>query len=203
MAKQLADVRTGTAVTAVRRHAGCAEVSFTDADGEPRAGSFDGVVVATHPDQALRLIADPTRAERDVLGAFRYSRNDTVLHTDASVLPASPRVRSSWNYALRSCSADSGQVELSYYMNRLQRLPAWRDYVVSLNPGRDIPDGQVIARMAYEHPVYDPPALAAQRRLPELNDGITAYAGAYHGWGFHRGRLPGRARGRRVTGGRW
>jgi predicted NAD/FAD-binding protein len=204
VAKQLADVRTGTAVTAVRRHAGGAEVSFTDADGEPgAAGSFDAVVVATHPDHALRLIADPTGAERDVLGAFRYSRNDTVLHTDASVLPASPRVRSSWNYALRSCSADSGQVEVSYYMNRLQQLPAGRDYVVSLNPGLDIPDDQVIARMAYEHPVYDPPALAAQRRLPELNDGITAFAGAYHGWGFHEDGCRAGLAAAESLGGRW
>ena len=70
-------------------------------------GSFDAVVIATHPDQALRLLADPTPAERSVLGAFRYSRNDTVLHTDASVLPASPRVRASWNYALGVVHSES------------------------------------------------------------------------------------------------
>ena len=185
VAKQLAEVRTGAAVTAVRRLAGTAEVSYTDADGEPVTGSFDAVVIATHPDQALRLLADATPAERSVLGAFRYSRNATVLHSDASVLPASPRVRSSWNYALGSCAASSGQTEVSYYMNRLQRLPGERDFVVSLNPVRELPASQVIARMTYEHPVYDPAALAAQRRLPELNDGVTAYAGAYHGWGFH------------------
>jgi len=70
-------------------------------------------------------------------------------------------------------------------MNRLQRLTAGQDYVVTLNPVSDLPAGQVLARMTYEHPVYDRAALAAQRRLPELNDGMLAFAGAYHGWGFH------------------
>jgi len=88
-------------------------------------------------------------------------------------------------------------------MNRLQQLPAGRDYVVSLNPGLDIPDDQVIARMAYEHPVYDPPALAAQRRLPELNDGITAFAGAYHGWGFHEDGCRAGLAAAESLGGRW
>jgi uncharacterized protein len=186
--KQLAAVRTGTTVTSVRRHAGAAQVSFTDADGGPGAQqseAFDAVVIATHPDQALRLLADPTPAERGVLSAFRYSRNETVLHTDASVLPASPQVRSSWNYSLQSCSAEASQTQVSYYMNRLQRLDASTGYVVTLNPDRDLPADRVLARMAYEHPVYDQAALGAQRRLPDLNDGVTAYAGAYHGWGFH------------------
>jgi len=183
--KQLAAVRTGCSVTRVRRTAGRAEVSYADADGSPRTDAFDGVVIATHPDQALRLLAAPTAAERSVLGAFSYSRNETVLHTDSSLLPGSGAVRSSWNYALQSCAATEGQVQVSYYMNRLQRLTAGQDYVVTLNPVSDLPAGQVLARMTYEHPVYDRAALAAQRRLPELNDGMLAFAGAYHGWGFH------------------
>ena len=203
VAKQLAEVRTGCPVTAVRRTTGRAEVSFTDADGGPGAGSFDAVVIATHPDQALSLLADPTPAERTVLGAFRYSANDTVLHTDGSVLPPDRRVRSSWNYTLASCSAQASSVEVSYYLNRLQRLPGDRDFVVSLNPARPLPDNRVIARMAYRHPVYDSAALAAQQQLPALNDGLTAYAGAYHGWGFHEDGCRAGVAAARSLGGRW
>jgi predicted NAD/FAD-binding protein len=203
VAKQLASVRMSAKVTAVRRDGGTARVSFDDADGRARSQSFSGVVIATHPDQALALLADPTAAEQDVLSAFRYSRNDTVLHTDGSVLPASPRVRSSWNYALSTCAAQSPQVQVSYYLNRLQRLPAGQDYVVTLNPGAGLPAGKVLARMSYEHPVYDRAALAAQRRLPELNDGVTAYAGAYHGWGFHEDGCRAGLAAAEALGGRW
>ena len=182
VAKQLTAVRAGTPVTAVRRFPGGAEI--TCGAGQA-AESFGAVVVATHPDQALRLLADPTPAEREVLGAFRYSRNTAVLHTDSREIPASPRVRSSWNYRLASCAADDSQVRVSYYMNRLQRLRASQDYIVTLNGGDLAGGSQVLATMDYEHPIYDPASVAAQRRLPGLNDGVTAYAGAYHGWGFH------------------
>ena len=90
MAKQVTTVQAGARVSAVRRYAGGAEVRF----GDCGSGIFDGVVIATHPGQALALLAEPTPAERVLLGAFRYSRNPTVLHTDSSVLPASPRARS-------------------------------------------------------------------------------------------------------------
>jgi predicted NAD/FAD-binding protein len=189
--KQLAAVRMAAPVTAVRRLAGAAsatgagaEITFGDGDGH-RTESFDAVVIATHPDQALALLADPTPAEREILGAFRYSRNETILHTDDSVLPASPRVRASWNYRLASCAAASPEVQVSYDMTRLQRLPGPGSFVVTLNGADVVPPEKVIATMNYEHPVYDPASVAAQRRLPELNDGSTAFAGAYHGWGFH------------------
>ena len=181
VAKQLTAVRKAAPVQAVRRFPGGAEV--TAAGGEPQR--FDAVVIATHPDQALRMLCDPTTAERRVLGAFGYSRNAAVLHTDASVLPRSPRARASWNYELDSCAATAGDVRVSYDMNRLQRLPPGQDYLVTLNPGDRIDPGRVLARMDYAHPVYTPASVAAQRALPGLNDGITAYAGAYHGWGFH------------------
>jgi len=190
VAKQLTAVRAGTPVTAVRRFPGGAEItSGAGGAGDLGAGQaaemFDAVVIATHPDQALRLLADPTPAEREILGAFRYSRNTAVLHTDSREIPASPRVRSSWNYLLASCAADDSQVRVSYYMNRLQRLRASQDYIVTLNGGDLAGGGQVLAVMDYAHPIYDPASVAAQRRLPGLNDGVTAYAGAYHGWGFH------------------
>ncbi len=199
IAKQLAVVRPGAQVTRLRRLAAGAEVTFADADGD-RTERFDAVVLATHPDQALAILADPTSTEREVLGAFRYSRNETVLHTDASVLPRGRAVRASWNYALASCTPDA-QVRVSYDMSRLQRLPG--HYVVTLNAARAIAPGQVIARMDYEHPVYDPASVAAQRRLPELNDGQTAFAGAYHGWGFHEDGCRAGLAAAISLGGRW
>ena len=181
VAKQLTAAATGAKISAVRRCGSGAEVRFGDSGSE----FFDGVVIATHPGQALALLAEPTPTERELLGVFRYSQNPTVLHTDSSVLPVNPRARASWNYALPSCTTAAGRVQVSYSMNRLQRLPAGPDYVVTLNgAGRVRPD-QILARMDYEHPIYDLASVAAQRRLPELNDGVIAYAGAYHGWGFH------------------
>ena len=181
IAKQLTAVRAGEPVRSVRRFPGGADV--TAGVGPPQR--FDAVVIATHPDQALRLLADATTAESRVLGAFRYTRNAAVLHTDASVLPASPRARASWNYHLTSCDAAAAQVRVSYDLSRLQRLPAGRDYLVTLNSAGTIDPPRVLAEMDYAHPVYTRASVAAQRALPGLNDGVTAYAGAYHGWGFH------------------
>ena len=198
-AARLAAVRAGVPVRAVRRFAGGAEVR----DEAGRAFSFDGVVIATHPDQALRLLADPSKAEREVLGAFRYSRNQVLLHTDARVLPSSPRARASWNYLLRSCAAGDVRPLVSYDMNRLQRLPSGRDHIVTLN-GADLVDpGRVLATMQYAHPVYEPASVAAQQWLPGLNDYITAYAGAYHGWGFHEDGCRSGVAAARALGARW
>lgn len=180
-AKPLASVRTSTPVRRIVRGADGVRV-FTE-DGE--ASAHPAVVIAVHPDQALRLLADPTERERRVLGAFTYSRNRTVLHRDTSLLPRGRHARASWNYWLPSCSARPGSVQVSYDMNRLQRLPDGEPHLVSLNPGDRIDETTVLARMTYEHPVYTPESVAAQRLLPSLNDRVTAYAGAYHGWGFH------------------
>ncbi|KIF02789.1 amine oxidase, partial [Streptomyces sp. RSD-27] len=180
-AKPLASVRTSTPVRRVVRGADGVRV-FTE-DGESSAHA--AVVIAVHPDQALRLLADPTERERRVLGAFTYSRNRTVLHRDTSLLPRGRHARASWNYWLPSCSARPGSVQVSYDMNRLQRLPDDEPHVVTLNPGDRIDETTVLARMTYEHPVYTAESVAAQRLLPSLNDRVTVYAGAYHGWGFH------------------
>ena len=170
--------------TPVRRLARTASgVDIRDDDDETR--SFDHAVVATHADQALALLARPTRAEHDVLGAFGYSVNETILHTDGSGLPRHHRARASWNYHLAGCSGDAAAVQVSYDMNRLHRLDEQRQYVVTLNGGAQIHDEDVIARMQYTHPVYTRESVGAAARLPELNDGTVAYAGAYHGWGFH------------------
>ncbi|KJY26623.1 amine oxidase, partial [Streptomyces katrae] len=114
-----------------------------------------------------------------------YSRNPTVLHRDTTVLPRGRHARASWNYRLPSCSARPGAVQVSYDMNRLQRLPGDEPHIVTLNPGDRLDESRVLARMVYEHPLHAAESVAAQRLLPTLNDGVTAYAGAYHGWGFH------------------
>ncbi|MFD3945249.1 NAD(P)/FAD-dependent oxidoreductase [Streptomyces sp. NPDC058579] len=181
VAKSIASVRTATPVRTVVRGAGRATVVTADGESTEHAA----VVIAVHPDQALRLLADPTEQERRVLGAFTYSTNPTVLHGDTSLLPRSPHARASWNYWLPSCTARPGSVQISYDMNRLQRLPGREPYIVTLNPGDRIDESTVVARMTYEHPVYTPESVAAQRSLPTLRTPVTAYAGAYHGWGFH------------------
>ena len=183
----------------MRQFPGGAEIAV--AGGELQR--FDAVVIATHPDQALGLLADPTPAERRVLGAFTYSRNAAVLHTDASVLPGNPRARASWNYQLESCAAVADQVRVSYHMNRLQRLPAGEDYLVTLNAAGRIAPGRVLATMDYAHPVYTPASVAAQWELPRPNDGTTAYAGAYHGWGFHEDGCRSGVAAAVSLGGRW
>lgn len=182
--KQLAAVHTATPVRAVRRSGdGQAGVDIVSDDGS--TAHYDSVVLAVHPDQALRLLADPTEAERRVLGAFRYSRNPTRLHTDTSVLPRAARARASWNYVMPSCTAGADAVQVSYDMSRLQRIEGPDTYVVTLNGEGRVDEDRVLARMTYEHPVYTPESVAAQRLLPELSGPVTAYAGAYHGWGFH------------------
>ncbi|MFH8757751.1 NAD(P)/FAD-dependent oxidoreductase [Streptomyces atroolivaceus] len=181
IAGQVHSVRTSTPVRAVRRHSDGVEIVTEDGATE----EYDEVVVATHPDQALRLLADPTEEERRTLGAFRYSRNPTLLHTDTTLLPRSRRAAASWNYLMPSCAADADRVTVSYDMNRLQRLDAPERFVVTLNGADRVDPDLVRARTVYEHPAYTPESVAARTRLPALSGPVTAYAGAYHGWGFH------------------
>jgi predicted NAD/FAD-binding protein len=181
VAKEISAVHTSVAVVSVRRTG--AGVEVTDADGQRHA--FDAVVIATHPHQALALLDEPTEAEREVLGAIAYTPNPTVLHTDASLLPRSTGAQASWNYVMDRCSSDSSSVLVSYDMNRLQALDAPERFVVTLNGVDRIDPATVLDRMDYEHPAYTPESVAAQARLPELSDGVVAFAGAYHGWGFH------------------
>ncbi|MFJ3502562.1 NAD(P)/FAD-dependent oxidoreductase [Streptomyces sp. NPDC090135] len=180
-AKHVQRVLAASPVETVRRTGRGALVTTRDGATE----TYDAVVVATHPDQALRMLADATPDERRVLGAFTYSRNPTVLHTDTSVLPRSPRARASWNYHLTGCDPSTDPVRVSYDMRRLQRLPAGAEYVVTLGGDDLVAPDRVVERMVYEHPVHTPASVAAQRELPGLNTGVTAYAGAWHGWGFH------------------
>ncbi len=181
VAKQFSSVLTSTPVRSISR----TESGVSIRDDADQLAHFDAVVIATHPAQALRLLAEPTEAERDTLGRFEYSLNPTLLHTDDSVLPHAERARASWNYYLPSCQADAATVNVSYDMNRLQRLQTRSHYLVSLNAGDSVDPAAVIDTMSYEHPIFTPESVAAQQSLPALNDGVLAFAGAYHGWGFH------------------
>ena len=179
LAARLPDVRTGTKVTSVLETATGVEV--TDGNGDVHA--FDAVVIATHPSQALSMLAEPSAVQREVLEAMPYSPNTALLHTDTSVLPRAEKARSSWNF--RRPSADLGHVIVTYDLTRLQRLDTETRYLVTLG-GEDLIDpALVIDRMQYEHPLYTPESVAAQRRLPSINTDRIAFAGAYHGWGFH------------------
>ncbi|HEU5428134.1 MAG TPA: FAD-dependent oxidoreductase [Actinocrinis sp.] len=186
--KGLTAVHISTPVRAVGR--GADGVRIVDDAGEEHTA--DRVVIATHADQALRLLADPTETERAVLGAIPYSCNETLLHTDAELMPRARAARSSWNYLLSGCAnrpatgGHTGQAAVvSYDMNRLHRLDEPANYLVTMNATERIRPERVLARMMYEHPVYTPESVAAQSRLPLLNTTRTAFAGAYHGWGFH------------------
>lgn len=183
IAERLTAVHRSTPVRSVRRHRN----GVTVQSGRGDRTEVDAVVIATHADQALHLLADPTDAELEVLSAFAYSRNPVVLHRDATVLPTARRARASWNYRMPDCDAPSDRVRVSYHLNRLLRLDTAEDYLVTLNEDRrrPVPEGLVVSRTTYEHPVYTARTVAAQRRLPELTTGRTAFAGAHHGWGFH------------------
>ncbi|MFE2141974.1 NAD(P)/FAD-dependent oxidoreductase [Streptomyces sp. NPDC059456] len=199
VAKEISNVRTATPVERVDRIPGGVLVGTEDGTTD----AFDAVVIATHPDQALRLLADPTRDEQRILGAIRYEANSTVLHTDTALLPRSRRARASWNYHLDDCRPGTQGVRVSYDMTRLQRLPGRTGYVVSLNAGDRIDPEHVLARMDYAHPVYTPESVAAQRALPRLNTRVTAFAGAYHGWGFHEDGCRSGVRAAAALGVRW
>jgi predicted NAD/FAD-binding protein len=170
------EVQAGVPVTSVQRVADGVAVTASG------TRVFDAAVIATHPDQALLMLAEPTAGERGVLGAIPYCANHAQLHTDESILPRRRRARASWNY-LVTPSDDS--VLVTYDVTRLMRLDGPRRFLVTLG-GRDHVDpATVLAEMTYRHPVYTPESVAAQHLLPTLNDDRVVFAGAYHGWGFH------------------
>ncbi len=172
-------VRTGTPVQALERHAAQVVVTHSGA-----TEAFDHVIFACHSDQALAVLGpSATRAEREILGHFPYQSNDTVLHTDVSVLPRKRRAWGCWNYHVASDLERSAAV--TYNMNLLQSLRARQTFCVSLNE-TGIDPARIIRRMTYHHPVYRPGRKAMQARHAELiGVNRTSYCGAYWGFGFH------------------
>lgn len=173
-------VRTRSPVVRVARHPG--HVAVVPAAGP--AERFDEVILACHSDQALALLADPSPAERAILGALPYQRNEAVLHTDAGLLPRRRQARQAWNFHL--LAEPQGRTTVTYWMNRLQRLDTPTDYCVTLNLAERIDPARVLGTFAYAHPAFTPAGIAAQARHGEIS-GVrrTRYCGAYWRWGFH------------------
>lgn len=162
-------------------------VIVTDATGT--AQSFDHVVLASHADQSLAVLADADARERSLLGSFRYSRNLAVLHTDTSFMPKNPRVWSSWNFVGQRKAPHEG-VAITYWMNRLQNLPVKTPVFVTLNPAQAPHHGTLLHSEIYHHPVFDTATAMAQENLWSLQGRRnTWFCGAYFGAGFHEDGL--------------
>jgi predicted NAD/FAD-binding protein len=173
-------LRLRSPVQAVTRQ--CDHVLVKPSGGE--AERFDEVVLATHSDQALALLTDPSDREHEILSAIPYQRNEAVLHTDARMLPRRRRAWASWNYHL--LAEQSAMTTVTYHMNRLQSLRAEEQFCVTLNHSETIDPDRVIRSIFYAHPVYTEAGIRAQARVREIDGrNRTHFCGAYWGWGFH------------------
>ncbi len=173
------EVRTSCPVRSLRREPRAVVVRSAGA-----AERFDHVILACHADQALRLLEDPSPAELELLAAFPYRENDVLLHEDEAVMPRRRRAWSSWNYHLDD--GDHPGASVTYWMNRLQRLPGRRNFFVTLNRSGAVRPERVLRRLAYAHPVFTAAGVAAQARHPVLLGARrTSYCGAYWRNGFH------------------
>lgn len=180
----ITEVRTGTAAVGIHRIPGFAEVS----DSAGQTCRYDHVVIATHADQALALLNEPTRQESTLLGTFRSTENCAVLHTDPRFMPRRKAVWSSWNYVGRRDHAN--ELHVTYWMNRLQGLPAKPDLFVTLNPGVEPAPGTVLRTETYRHPLFNAEAMRAQASLWSLQGQLrTWFCGAWFGAGFHEDGL--------------
>lgn len=183
-------VRAATPVTRILRD----DESVTIDDANGGRERFDHAIVAAHSPDALALLTDASAEERAILGAMRYAPNTAVLHRDATLMPRRRAAWASWNYICAERSmrreAPTGAVSVTYWMNRLQNLDRKRELFVSLNPLRMPDPEKTFASFSYDHPQFDRPALAAQRRLHEIQ-GVrrTWFCGAYAGFGFHEDGL--------------
>jgi len=188
--------RIATPVIKLRRHLGSVEL-LTPLGSE----TFDAVVLAVHSDEALSLLEDPTPQEREVLGSVRYQQNVATLHTDARMLPKRRLAWASWNAYLPE--EPFGKVQVTYWLNSLQRLRAAQPICVSLNREDELEPSTVLGQWSYSHPVLDAKAVGAQARWAELQGQLrTWYCGAYWGYGFHEDAAASAARVARALGAR-
>ncbi|MBT9494276.1 MAG: FAD-dependent oxidoreductase [Paucibacter sp.] len=185
---RIAEARLNCAVHQLRRLPGGGVAIASDRGQE----HFDAVVLAGHSDQSLALLAEPSKAERQVLAAIPYQRNRAVLHTDTRLMPRRERAWAAWNYehAGHRSGQEPGAVCLHYWLNRLQPLPWQQAVMVSLNPLREPAEHKTLAEFDYAHPVFDRAAVAAQARLPLIQgEGQLWYCGAWTRYGFHEDGL--------------
>ena len=183
---RLDDARLNAPVSAVRRSGAGLLV-----ESAGRSERFDAVVMACHSDQSLALIAQPSPAERSILSSVRYQANVAWLHTDTALLPKRRAAWAAWNYlAAGPNTLDARSVAVTYLINKLQPLPFTTPVMVTLNPFVEPDAANVIARIAYAHPVFDAAAIAAQQQLDNIQgvNGIW-FAGAWTGYGFHEDGL--------------
>ncbi len=173
-------IALSTPVERIRRLPDCVEVTARGRAAE----RFDSVFLACHSDQALKMLADASIDERQILGTIEYQRNDVVLHTDDTLMPKRRLAWAAWNYHI--LERDEDRVAVTYNMNILQGLDAPAQFCVTLNNPDAIEPSKVIAHIEYDHPVFTPDAVAAQRRYNDVN-GInrTYFCGAYWRYGFH------------------
>lgn len=173
-------IRLNTPVTAIRRLPTHVEIETEDSPPQ----RFDAVFIAAHSDQAVRLLADPTPLEREVLGAIPYQENEVVLHTDIGLLPKRKLAWAAWNYHVPAQPAE--RVAVTYNMNILQGIEAPVTFCVTLNRSGDIDPSKILKRLTYHHPLFTRAGVAAQQRQGEVNGANrTFYCGAYWRFGFH------------------
>lgn len=176
-------VHVDTSVRAIQRSS---EIRLHFGDGS-RQG-FDRVIVATHADEALRLLLAPTSREQDLLGAWKYAASETWLHSDPRFLAQQPSARASWNYHLADCQSPGPATTMTYNLNRLQRLETNIPFLVTLNP--DEPPNSPLAKMTYSHPIFTNESVSTQSEISALNGADrTYYCGAHLGFGFHEDGL--------------
>ena len=174
------NIRLNCGVRRIRRYENHVEIQAIGFEPE----NYDSVVIATHSDQALSLLEDPSEREQEILGSIAYQENETVLHTDSTILPHSRSAWAAWNYHIPT--DDRGRVAVTYDMNILQSLGAAEEFCVTLNMTDAIAPEKIIKRLTYHHPIYTPQSLAARRRYGEINGrNRTYFCGAYWFYGFH------------------
>jgi uncharacterized protein len=180
------NVYTGRAVARVIREGGGVTLELDDGS----RAHYHQVVLGTHADTTLSLLADPTEAETEILGAFPYSPNVALVHSDTSFLPDNRQVWASWNYNSEACELGAAGLSVTYWLNRLQNLPVQTPVFVTINPRHEAREDLVHHRFEYAHPNFDSKATAAQGRLAEIQ-GMrnTWFCGAWQRYGFHEDGL--------------
>ncbi|MCJ8507724.1 FAD-dependent oxidoreductase [Rhizobium lemnae] len=180
------EIRLSTPVARIQRMAN--GVIVTDKSGH--ADRFDDVIIATHANDALSMLGDADHLEREILGSFRYTDNVAVLHSDENLMPKRKSVWSSWNYIAGRQAADGAPLCVTYWMNLLQDLDRRQNLFVTLNACREIRKDKIVATYNYTHPLFDLSAMAAQKRIWDLQGRRnTFFCGAHFGSGFHEDGL--------------